>query len=544
MVANKLRAAEALRNLRWQSASHSLLTVPEKEFEVVDAIATNELPLSSIKFSSFPFLPLETSITTREFATDPSGVYNLGAYDLLHNTRPNISPIATNEKPLTLMPLQLPGNPYPSFIRSLSFDDLTSSNYGSVLAAGSSMCSPVPMPTYITSPFELSSFNMLQYDRQARLGRIYTSNSCEGALHQTCATANTAATVADTTGSPHPRRGSASYATFYSYPGLLSSGSANPLTPPSSYHTSSSSCDMLFERRGSLNEITIALVTDSDPLSPPPRICVTEPLSSFDEQDDDATDNVDDETLTSPTNDTLSIATEVNQESVESLKIDDNHSPSSADGVTQQSQAPLAQTIAFTDDCSSNNNKSSSYNNVDNNNLTLNNDLKQEIVKNDLALTNVAVCCPTKPLPKIMNKNPDSPQTGNHVRRQRHSISGQMSVFKTLGFGRKLATSTNSLFSTAVISGSNSAPNLRDMIPNTAAASGNVLCKFDFIFSIPLFTINFFSFCFIFTFKLRALKRPRYGVLQNVKKNRECSTLTLTHKVVYSGLGVEVILLT
>ncbi|XP_064211956.1 inositol hexakisphosphate and diphosphoinositol-pentakisphosphate kinase 2 isoform X13 [Tribolium castaneum] len=65
------------------------------------------------------------------------------------------------------------------------------------------------------------------------------------------------------------------------------------------------------------------------------------------------------------------------------------------------------------------------------------------------------------------------------VRRHRHSIAGQMSYYKMLGFGcggplgfKKLATgSGNSLFSTAVISGSNSAPNLRDMIPSTASAS-------------------------------------------------------------------------
>ncbi|XP_062537563.1 inositol hexakisphosphate and diphosphoinositol-pentakisphosphate kinase 2 isoform X22 [Armigeres subalbatus] len=61
---------------------------------------------------------------------------------------------------------------------------------------------------------------------------------------------------------------------------------------------------------------------------------------------------------------------------------------------------------------------------------------------------------------------------GATVRRQRHSIAGQMSYFKMLGgFGKKMATSTNSLFSTAVISGSSSAPNLRDMIPNTASPS-------------------------------------------------------------------------
>nr|CAD7256131.1 unnamed protein product [Timema shepardi] len=71
------------------------------------------------------------------------------------------------------------------------------------------------------------------------------------------------------------------------------------------------------------------------------------------------------------------------------------------------------------------------------------------------------------------------------TRRHRHSISGQMSYLKMLGFGvapggglvvqqhRKMnsAGSTNSLFSTAVISGSSSAPNLRDIIPNTASVS-------------------------------------------------------------------------
>lgn len=70
------------------------------------------------------------------------------------------------------------------------------------------------------------------------------------------------------------------------------------------------------------------------------------------------------------------------------------------------------------------------------------------------------------------------------TRRHRHSISGQMSYLKMLGFGlgpgghlvmpyKKMASSTSSLFSTAVISGSSSAPNLRDMIPNTASASGS-----------------------------------------------------------------------
>lgn len=70
------------------------------------------------------------------------------------------------------------------------------------------------------------------------------------------------------------------------------------------------------------------------------------------------------------------------------------------------------------------------------------------------------------------------------VRRHRHSVSGQMSYFKMLGFGlspgggfvvqqkKPGCGSTSSLFSTAVISGSSSAPNLRDMIPSTPSISG------------------------------------------------------------------------
>lgn len=85
---------------------------------------------------------------------------------------------------------------------------------------------------------------------------------------------------------------------------------------------------------------------------------------------------------------------------------------------------------------------------------------------------------PTIPHPNIVKHNSDtnpSPSNSSTVRRQRHSLSGQMSYYKMLGFGgfsKKMATSTNSLFSTAVISGSSSAPNLRDMIPSTASAAG------------------------------------------------------------------------
>lgn len=61
------------------------------------------------------------------------------------------------------------------------------------------------------------------------------------------------------------------------------------------------------------------------------------------------------------------------------------------------------------------------------------------------------------------------------ARRHRHSISGQMSYFKLLGYNvnKKLTGSANSLFSTAVISGSSSAPNLKDMVPShTSAVAG------------------------------------------------------------------------
>lgn len=60
------------------------------------------------------------------------------------------------------------------------------------------------------------------------------------------------------------------------------------------------------------------------------------------------------------------------------------------------------------------------------------------------------------------------PQTLSSSKRQRHSIAGQMSYMKMTGFysvNKKITASTNSLFSTAVISGSSSAPNLRDMMP-------------------------------------------------------------------------------
>ncbi|XP_057654646.1 inositol hexakisphosphate and diphosphoinositol-pentakisphosphate kinase 2 isoform X19 [Diorhabda carinulata] len=67
----------------------------------------------------------------------------------------------------------------------------------------------------------------------------------------------------------------------------------------------------------------------------------------------------------------------------------------------------------------------------------------------------------------------------NVVKRHRHSIAGQMSYYKMLGFGcggpmglkKLVGGSTNSLFSTAIISGSSSAPNLRDVITNSSNAT-------------------------------------------------------------------------
>lgn len=88
---------------------------------------------------------------------------------------------------------------------------------------------------------------------------------------------------------------------------------------------------------------------------------------------------------------------------------------------------------------------------------------------------NVGVSAITSQSPGGTSSTATTSSSSSSVRRQRHSIAGQMSYFKMLGFGgfsKKMATSTNSLFSTAVISGSSSAPNLRDMIPNTASPSG------------------------------------------------------------------------
>ncbi|KAL0099644.1 hypothetical protein PUN28_019798 [Cardiocondyla obscurior] len=77
---------------------------------------------------------------------------------------------------------------------------------------------------------------------------------------------------------------------------------------------------------------------------------------------------------------------------------------------------------------------------------------------------------PEKAADKLQYQSLDA--VNNEARRHRHSISGQMSYFKLLGYNvsKKLTGSANSLFSTAVISGSSSAPNLKDMVPPHASA--------------------------------------------------------------------------
>lgn len=84
----------------------------------------------------------------------------------------------------------------------------------------------------------------------------------------------------------------------------------------------------------------------------------------------------------------------------------------------------------------------------------------------------------TIPHPNIVKThNSDATQSTTHstTRRQRHSIAGQMLRIMDIagGFSSRKMTSTNSLFSTAVISGSSSAPNLHQI--NTASPSGIIV---------------------------------------------------------------------
>ncbi|KAL0894125.1 hypothetical protein ABMA27_014164 [Loxostege sticticalis] len=83
-------------------------------------------------------------------------------------------------------------------------------------------------------------------------------------------------------------------------------------------------------------------------------------------------------------------------------------------------------------------------------------------------------------------------QTHDNGRRQRHSIAGQMSYLKMLGLGaRGKLPGAAGLFSTAVISGSSSAPNLRVMIPPAATTNIAALEGFGGVPAIrPLETLH------------------------------------------------------
>lgn len=455
--------------------------------------ATNELPLSAIKFSSCSHL-LSCCDDDASYVSPMSDAYDL----LLHNTRPKISPLATNEKPLSLTPLNFvassppppssSGNSdpfknhqlgnldsssiYPQYdfpqMRSVSCEDLFTN---SVLANSSTARAATSASSmYITSPFEFNSFNFYQHERNLHFGRIYSS-SCETSLHK-CASVDIYPSC------PSPaRRNSASYASFYSYPGLI-----GHTTPPLHVTGNSSKVDLLLTgaNQHTCDEITIELTvasrsqsnessrdnlcfhpvtTHADPH--PPSICInSEPYSSFEKED------------------ASSIECSANSDVTPVVVV-----------VDTPNQTPKLENNKTTiDECPDNNNQLTNVCPI-----TKQRDQSQSCVITTTTSNTapIVVCCVANNNQKIAieSKPPivtttattktssDSPQSGS--RRQRHSIaSGQMGVFKSLGFSRKMAASTNSLFSTAVISGSSSAPNLRDMIPSTATPSGKVLSKF------------------------------------------------------------------
>ncbi|XP_052857524.1 inositol hexakisphosphate and diphosphoinositol-pentakisphosphate kinase isoform X4 [Drosophila gunungcola] len=115
---------------------------------------------------------------------------------------------------------------------------------------------------------------------------------------------------------------------------------------------------------------------------------------------------------------------------------------------------------------------------------TMNNTLNENTTTatNTNTTTTTPSCCTTtiatdSQVSVSVSASVSSANSSTSSRRQRHSIAGQMSYMKMLGFGgfsKKMATSANSLFSTAVISGSSSAPNLRDMIPVSSSGFGDV----------------------------------------------------------------------
>lgn len=438
------------------------------------------------------------------------------AYDLLlHNTRPKISPMATNEKPLSLTPLTFVASPPPpsSATSDLVSDPFKNHQLGnldsrsifpeynflptrsvscenvftnSVLANTSSTAREAASASsmYITSPFEFNSFNFYQHERNLRFGRIYSS-SCETSLHK-CASVDMYPSC------PSPaRRNSASYASFYSYPGLIGNS-----TPPLHVTGNSSNADLLLTgpNQHTCDEITIELTVASrsqsnesskDNLSyhpaatshasadpHPPSICInSEPYSSFEQEGEE------DSSITSPP-------------SVECSANPDVTPIANTSTPDQNPQIANNKTTIDFDECPDNNNQLTNVCPITKQNQQR--DQSQSCVTT--TTTPVVVCCvannnqiaknsvaaakpPIITTTTTSSKTSDSPQSGS--RRQRHSIaSGQMGVFKSLGFSRKMAASTNSLFSTAVISGSSSAPNLRDMIPSTATPSGKVLSKF------------------------------------------------------------------
>ncbi|KAH8338037.1 hypothetical protein KR059_003453, partial [Drosophila kikkawai] len=119
---------------------------------------------------------------------------------------------------------------------------------------------------------------------------------------------------------------------------------------------------------------------------------------------------------------------------------------------------------------------------INNNNNNTTNYINTNTTNTNTATTTTPSCCTNtiatdSQVTVSVSASVSSANSSTSSRRQRHSIAGQMSYMKMLGFGgfsKKMATSANSLFSTAVISGSSSAPNLRDMIPVSSSGFGDV----------------------------------------------------------------------
>ncbi|XP_060662661.1 inositol hexakisphosphate and diphosphoinositol-pentakisphosphate kinase isoform X1 [Drosophila nasuta] len=153
--------------------------------------------------------------------------------------------------------------------------------------------------------------------------------------------------------------------------------------------------------------------------------------------------------------------------------------PSSIDA-QQQPQHDIIDNIIQTNN--TNTTKTNTTMNNNNNNYYNNNNITTTTTT---TTTTTPSCCCTNTIATDSNVSvsvsasvvSSSANSSTSSRRQRHSIAGQMSYMKMLGFGgfsKKMATSANSLFSTAVISGSSSAPNLRDMIPVSSSGFGDV----------------------------------------------------------------------